>query len=236
MFNANLTNCDQEPIHIPGKIQSHGFLIAIDQFYNISFCSENISNFLPLTAASLLNQPLVFFEDHLENSAPSGFLAQLILLGKVGNSIKSVDPYPIEIKGNVFNLIISISGNQYLLEFEPEYTDLKSDVTRMIGQSLSQIMLNSSLSQLLDNAAGEIKKVIGYDRVMIYKFHDDGHGEVVAEAKESNLSTFLNLHYPASDIPKQAKDLYKINLTRLISDVHTEPSAIVTLKNKETST
>ncbi len=231
MFNTNLTNCDQEPIHIPGKIQSHGFLIAADQFHKVTFCSENIAAFLPISAIALLNQPLVYLEDYFKNPAPAGYLVQLIALGKANKNFESFNPYSIEINGQPFNLIISISGDQYLLEFEPEYSNLNSDFHRIIGHSLSQMMADASLSQLLANAAIQVKKVIGYDRVMIYKFHDDGHGEVVAEEKENNLDPWIGLHYPASDIPVQARELYKINLTRLISDVNTEPSPIITLQN-----
>ncbi|MGV8878654.1 MAG: ATP-binding protein [Sphingobacteriaceae bacterium] len=231
MFKANLTNCDQEPIHIPGKIQCHGFLIATDQYHKITFCSENISKFLPLSAKLLLDQSLAFLEDYFENSAPAGYLIQLMNLGSINNIFGSFNPYAIKIQKQAFNLIISVSGNQYLLEFEPEYSDLNSDILRVISDSLSQMMADSDISRLLTNAAVQIKNIIGYDRVMIYKFHEDGHGEVVAEEKENILNTWMGLHYPASDIPKQARDLYKINLTRLISDVQTDPSPIATMVN-----
>ncbi len=235
MFNANLTNCDQEPIHIPGKIQSHGFLIAVDKFYKVTFCSENISEFTPLSATQLLNQSVAFLEDYIENPPTAGFLIQLMTLGIANNTFENFNPFSVKIQGQAFNLIISVSGEYYLLEFEREYSDLKSDLLRLIGQSLSKMMADSNLSQLLDKAAGQIKNIIGYDRVMIYKFHADGHGEVVAEEKESSLDTWMGLHYPASDIPKQARELYKINLTRLISDVHTAPSSIATWENIATN-
>ncbi|RZK73912.1 MAG: GAF domain-containing protein, partial [Pedobacter sp.] len=77
----------------------------------------------------------------------------------------------------------------------------------------------------------EIKKVIEYDRVMIYKFLEDGHGEVVAEVKNDDLEPFFGLHYPASDIPQQARALYKLNFTRIIADVNTSDSAIATFTN-----
>ncbi|WP_431295300.1 GAF domain-containing protein [Pedobacter sp. P26] len=68
---------------------------------------------------------------------------------------------------------------------------------------------------------------------MIYKFLEDGHGEVVAEEKEETLEAFFGLHYPASDIPKQARELYKLNLTRLIADVNIADSKIITFKENE---
>ncbi|MGV8877828.1 MAG: ATP-binding protein [Sphingobacteriaceae bacterium] len=231
MFNANLTNCDQEPIHIPGKIQSHGFLIVADQSHKIAFCSENISEFLPLSAASVLSHPLALLEDHLNYATPGDFLTQLILLGSVNNDFEPFNPYSIKIRGEAFNLIISVSGDYYLLDFEPEYSDLNSNLLPIIGHGLSQMMADANLTSLLGNAAVQIKKIIGYDRVMVYKFYDDGHGEVISEAKETHLNPWIGLHFPSSDIPRQARDLYKINLTRLISDVYSEPSSIATLKH-----
>lgn len=233
MFNANLTNCDIEPIHIPGKIQGHGFLIISDQEHTITCCSENIAQFLAISAQELLQQPLSILEKFLSSTASAGFLTQLITLGTANNNFKSFNPYTLEIQGKPFNLIISVTGDQYLLEFEPEYSDLKSDLFKIIGHSLSEMLTDSSLSQLLYNAAAQIKKIIGYDRVMIYKFHADGHGEVVAEEKNEELPTLLGLHYPASDIPKQARELYKLNHIRIISDVDTVPSAIIGLEGQQ---
>jgi chemotaxis family two-component system sensor kinase Cph1 len=89
------------------------------------------------------------------------------------------------------------------------------------------MLADTNLSSLLGNAAEQIKKIIGFDRVMIYKFHDDGHGEVVSEVRVPELEPFMGLHYPASDIPKQARELYKVNLTRLIADVATAPAALL---------
>ena len=236
MFNANLTNCDKEPIHIPGKIQSHGFLIVTDNQYNISFCSENVINFLSVEAKVLLDQPLVLLENYLENPSPTGFLVQLIMLGKANNSFESFNPYTIDIQGAAYNLIISSTGDYFLLEFEPDFSNLHDDLQRVVGRSLSEMLGDSDLNKLLKNAAVQIKKIIDYDRVMIYKFLEDGHGEVVAEEKNTELNGWLGLHYPASDIPQQARELYKINHTRLISDVQTEPSAISTFQEISATT
>lgn len=228
-FNANLTNCDIEPIHIPGKIQNHGFLIVADNEYIISACSENISAFLSVAPALLLQQPLEMLEKYLATITPSvGFLKQILQLGQANGNFENFNPYSLNIRGRAFNLIISKSGNHYLLEFEPEYSDLESDLVKTIGSSLSEMLADSKLSNLLEKAAIKIKEIIGYERVMIYRFHKDGHGEVVAEQKSEQLESLLGLHYPASDIPRQARELYKLNHVRLISDVQTEPSCILT--------
>ncbi|WP_407427177.1 ATP-binding protein, partial [Arcticibacter sp.] len=104
---------------------------------------------------------------------------------------------------------------------------LSLDIQKMVGRSISEMLADKNLQNLLNNTVLQIKNIINYDRVMIYKFAEDGHGEVVAEARNSNLGPWLGLHYPASDIPQQARELYKVNLTRLIANVHTEPSSIL---------
>lgn len=226
-FNANLTNCDLEPIHIPGKIQNHGFLLVADKNYQISCCSQNIKDFLPVTAEELLGKPIDHVEQYLARNSSAGFFKQLLILGAANNRMDNFNPYQLEIQGAPYNLIISLSGNQYLLEFEPIISNAATDLLKTIGHSLSEILSSSQLIPLLQKAATHIKDIIGYDRIMVYQFHADGHGEVVAEEKTDALESLVGLHYPASDIPKQARELYKINHVRLIADVNGAPSAII---------
>ena len=233
MEKIDLTNCDKEPIHIPGKIQSNGFLIAADKNYIINFCSDNIFNFLPVTAAQLLNQPVKILSSYFTKGEPEDFITNLIKIWHTHKGFEPVNPYPVQIGEKAFNLIICMAGDYFLIEFEPEISDIKSDVQRIIGGSLSKMLADTTSYELFYNTAEQVKKIIGYDRVMIYRFHEDGHGEVIAEAKNGDLKPFMGLHYPASDIPKQARELYKINLTRIIADVNIEPSSIVTLPFSE---
>lgn len=228
---TDLTNCDREPIHIPGRIQGHGFLIAIDGYFTIVCCSENISHFLPVTAISLLDKPIQSLESFLQKENGNDLIFKMFSPGQKRKGFEPENPYPIQISGNPFNLIITPQQDCYLLEFEPEISDLKSDIHRIIGNSISLMLSHSRLSNLLRESAEEIQKIIGYDRVMIYKFHKDGHGEVVAEVKNVELEPLMGLHYPASDIPKQARELYKINLTRLIANVDTKTSEIIASTN-----
>lgn len=226
-FSVDLTNCDKEPIHIPGKIQSHGFLIAIDKAsLNVSYISDNTGTFLNEDPKKLLGKPLTLINSFITQRDPEFNIEDLLKLGIIRKSFDAISPHPIEINGNPFYLIISPSTVDWLLEFEP--LTLQYDIQSTIGRSASAILQGKSVATLLRNAAAEVKKLINYDRVMIYKFLDDGHGEVVAEEKEENLEPFFGLHYPASDIPKQARELYKLNLTRLIADVNTADAPIIT--------
>ena len=226
MHTPDLSNCDLEPIHIPGKIQSHGFLLAVDSLYNITFCSENISEFLPVTAGQILNNSVLILENYFQKNTYPDFFNRFATGMKEQLEIRN--PYLLNSNGQDFNLIISTSGDYYILEFEREEPGSDIHFHRLVGSSLSAIIANTHLSGFLSKSAEEIRKIIQYDRVMIYKFHPDGHGEVVAEDKKEELPPFLGLHYPASDIPKQARELYKLNHVRLIADVNKKPSDLVT--------
>jgi chemotaxis family two-component system sensor kinase Cph1 len=229
MNPIDLSNCDREPIHIPGKIQSHGFLIAISPDFKITYCSENIADFAQVNAVTLLGTPVYFLETVILKKMEE-FIAKLINIAQTEAGFYPVNPYPVTIGERNFNLVIAASADQYLLELEPAASDLGSDLQQAIGSTLSEILADANLPRLLDKTAQQIRKLIGYDRVMVYKFHEDGHGEVVAESKTEELEAWLGLHYPASDIPQQARELYKRNLVRLIADVGTLPSAILTYK------
>ncbi|GAA4324678.1 ATP-binding protein [Mucilaginibacter gynuensis] len=227
----DLTNCDREPIHIPGQIQSHGFFIVVDDACFIRFYSENVFNFLPSIPTDLLGRHIQDIEPLIGKNEPPDFINQLLNFGRGNKSFDQTNPFQTDIQGKPFYLIISKADNYFVLEFETATSDMNLDLQKMIGRSISEMLADKNLQHLLNNSARQVKQVIGYDRVMIYRFAEDGHGEVLAEAKNDDLEPWLGLHYPASDIPKQARELYKVNLTRLIANVHTTPSKVVTSAN-----
>lgn len=225
-FKVDLNNCDVEPIHIPGQIQSHGFLIVIDSDRKIQFYSDNVNTFLPGLPSDLLGKTIEDVESYFGHLYQSDFIAQLIISGKSRKGFEKINPVPVMICGNSFYLIISISSGNHILEFEVATSNYDLDIQSVMGSTISEILTHGKLEELMENAAIQVKQIIHFDRVMIYRFAEDGHGEVVAEAKNDELPPWLGLHYPASDIPKQARELYKLNLTRLIADVNSTPSRI----------
>ncbi len=234
-FKVDLTNCDKEPIHILGKVQGHGFLIGVnskDQLIN--YISENTAAYINEDAVKYLGKRIDELEArmNISNYGNELKLSQIITLG-LGNGFESINPFYIELDGKAFNLIIKNAAGIYLLEFEPCDKKEEFDVQKTIGRSISEILGESRLHSMLKTAAREIKKIIQYDRVMIYQFGEDGHGEVVAEEKNIELEPFLGMHYPASDIPKQARELYKINLTRIIADVDMDCPAIISNQGQD---
>lgn len=220
----DLTNCDREPIHIPGLIQSHGVLLVIDELeLKIIQVSANTKTLLGRKPEQLLNTHL---QDLLgENEIKA--IAQCL-----EKDFDSVNPLKISVNNTVFDGIIhrcdraSAQGlglRQLILELEPAQTTNKtefSDFYKLVISSINKLQNLSTPEQICQEIVKEIRVLTQFDRVMIYQLDTEGSGEVVAEDKQEHLTPFLGLHYPATDIPKQAKELYALNWLRLIPDVN----------------
>lgn len=231
-LEVDLTNCEKEPIHILGHIQSHGYLVAISpEEYTIVHVSDNIPGLVNRSAAELLGQSI---ENLLVNTdLPSSNLTELLNVGKRADSWESINPYRFRLQQKDYNLIIHKYDDLIILEWEPVGADSNTFLNqKLIAESLTDVQSSRTLTELWQHTANRVKSIIGFDRVMVYRFGSDWHGEVVAEAKEDHLEPFLGLHYPASDIPRQARELYKTNLVRLIVDVDSTPSAILSSPNR----
>jgi chemotaxis family two-component system sensor kinase Cph1 len=229
---TDLTNCDKEPIHILGKVQSLGFLVAFSKDDNtVMFVSNNLKQFTNIDYEQLLGKSIKQFFEVFDEQEISHGLLEIIRFG-MANNFESVNPIRIAIQQKMYNVVCHLSGNIIVLEFEPTYSDVDQHFQSLVGSSLSKILNGKNLNDTVTAAANQVKELIGYDRVMIYQFWEDGHGEVIAEAKNEEFEPFFGLHYPASDIPKQARELYKINLTRIIADVNAIPADIVGINDK----
>jgi len=218
-----LITCDTEPIHIPGKIQDHGYLFALHKDdFNIQYASENLPALCGIAIEQLLGASLekLLSTNHIQ--LRNNHVAQIKDFAQDDPEIK-LPALPVKVNNEPWFLVVHKSGDFIVLELEPADPSLDIELQRLLGASVSQILDSSNLQRSLQNAAGKVKEIIGYERVMIYRFWEDGHGEVIAEAKDENQEAFLGLHYPASDIPRQARALYKINLTRIIADTKAVP-------------
>ena len=185
VFKVDLTNCDKEPIHILGKIQSHGFLIAVNTSTKlISYLSENIIEYTGKEAKFFLGKTLKALGEELKlDVSGSQFISCLLTSDDLNmQSLENANPYYLELDEKPYNIILTKSGTEILLEFEPSVKD-EFDSQKIIGKAISEILSGTSLSLLLDNTVKVIKKIINYDRVMIYRFGEEGHGQVIAEEK-----------------------------------------------------
>ncbi|MGN7808633.1 ATP-binding protein [Flavobacterium sp. 22076] len=225
---VTLTNCEHEPIHIPGSIQPHGFLIGLDSDWKIDFCTANISLFVDLQHTDILGKNF---------TAIFGLQQQEQILDYINeDKIQNVFPLEINLLGKSFQVSIHKSHDIYVLEAEPKFADREklADVYTQTIQFVTQMNNTSSLKDLCALVAEGTREITGYDRVMIYKFDEQYNGEVFAESCREDLEPFLGLHYPHTDIPVQARELYIKNQLRLIVDIDYKPVPIFTIDdNKE---
>lgn len=208
---VDLSNCDQEPIHIPGSIQNHGALLCFTPEGKLATRSAN--------AAALLGdlpevgQPLD--EAHL-NAA-----ARAVIQAALEDRHGYVDARIITLASGAFDLVTHKSEGVLIAEFEQRPADAVSLESFALAahQAIQRIQRQPGVEDLLTLAVDEIARITGFDRVMAYRFLHDDSGEVIAEHKREDLEPFLGQRYPASDIPAQARRLYVINPIRLIADV-----------------
>lgn len=225
---VDLSNCDRELIHIPGRIQSHGFFFLINPHATITQYSENIGQYIPFLEGEIVGQRANRITAHIKGVAES--IDDLLQQGLSSSDFERINPVSIIINGGAYYMILSRIKENLLIEVEPALEDRELDIQRIIGSSIVNLLSDHTVDALCNTAVREVKGIIGYDRVMIYRFAEGGDGEVVAEAKNDDLPSWIGLHYPASDIPLQARELYRVNLTRIIADVHSMPAAIVSEK------
>jgi chemotaxis family two-component system sensor kinase Cph1 len=228
---VDITNCDREPIHVPGYIQGHGYLVAVDKLhFTIQYISENLLQKTKCTTVTLQGKTLNEFLEISNIQLKAISLAQLLNYASE-TTFEGINPVSVEIDGKPYYLIAHHYNNFLIIEFELRESAAEIELQRLIGPSLSKILDGKTLRIILQKASEQVKEIIHYDRVMIYKFWEDGHGEVIAEAKNEELEPYQGLHYPASDIPKQARELYKKNLTRIIADVNMPTSPILAVND-----
>jgi len=189
-----LAECAKEPIRTPGLIQSHGTLLGVDpQTSVVVVASENAREWLgrPITDAG---------------SDALGYAA------RTGNA---VDPVRVAWAGGPADAVVHRVDGLALVELEPVIDGTEYVRTGVVG-AIQRLSTVTSIAELHRQAAAEIRTITGFDRVMIYHFHDDGHGEVIADDRHPDLEPYLGLHFPSSDIPPQARQLYVTKLCRAI--------------------
>jgi two-component system, chemotaxis family, sensor kinase Cph1 len=228
---VNITNCESEPIHIPGSIQTHGFLIAIKSGDDkVTYASKNCEVHFHLPLIEILGKSLSLFFNKDELTAFTAYYQ--LADNEMGR------PFVFSLQGRLYNTIAYQSGQNIVLEMEPfteEHTQLP-DLYIQTKRFAYHTERADNLKNLCRDIANETKLITGYHRVMIYRFDKDYNGEVYAESKEDELEPFLGLHYPHTDIPAQARELYMLNHVRMIADVAFEPVPLFTLEEEGINT
>ena len=220
---VDLTSCDREPIHLISAIQPVGFLIAVSTDWLISRVSANAPDFLDRSVDDLLGASL---RDVLAGEAVHK-LRNLLSSLRGEDAVERAFGVQLVADGSRFDLAVHMSNGEIVMEAEPSEPESELNPSAFVQTMLSRLNRLTDLDALLKEAAGQVRALTGHDRVMIYRFHPDGSGEVVAERLQPGLEPFLGLRYPASDIPRQARALMERNIVRVVADLDATASAIV---------
>lgn len=222
---VDLTDCDREPIQTPGAIQPHGILLTLDpESFRLLQISVNVEERFGLSPEDTLAGGLAAI---LGTETSEELLADLKRARLSRNpiylrTIKSPDGAAYHAIGHCLDEVI-------LLELESS-PDARITFLRELYPLVSGFVVRMQTARtrraVLQLAAQQIREITGYDRVLVYEFDRDWNGTVVAEDRNERLPSYLDLRFPASDIPRQARELYRLNPSRVIPDAEYTPSAL----------
>ncbi|NYE61599.1 light-regulated signal transduction histidine kinase (bacteriophytochrome) [Duganella sp. 1224] len=220
----DLTSCEREPIRTPGGVQPHGFLLALEGAGTVLQVSDNLAAFTGVAPAAALGQPLarVIGADNAAALAPQ--LAPDRLRERPAHLAT------ISLRDQPFDVLAHAWDGLHILEFEPTRGSYGADLLQLyplLGDFLNKITDADSIEELSRLAAADIRALTGFGRVMVYSFDDQGHGTVLAECLAEGYDSYLGQRFPASDIPRQARELYVANRVRLIQDANYTPAALL---------
>lgn len=233
--DLDLDACSREPIHRPGSIQPHGMLLAVsgsDSGATLIQASANAAPALGLPLEQALGQPL----EQALHPRIFGAVRSFLAAGPVPSR-----PVPVtvtELPGAGRHQLLAHAVNDaagegvVILELERLdglETDLLDHVYPRMREALERLDALNAPADLLSCAAQEVRALTGFDRVLIYRFDADWHGTVVAEDGNGRLPSYMDLRFPASDIPTQARELYRLNRQRLIPDAGYAPVPLVAM-------
>lgn len=207
---SDLEACSREPIHIPGAIQPHGILLAFsDPDLICRQVSANAAAIFPQGSGSLLGR-----------TAESIFGSDLIL-GISTDDPPIESPISLQLPSGDTDAIVHRHDGMIIVEIERSPD--RSSQHRRLQKGLAELRNAPDLSSLYATAARFIANFTGFERVMVYRFDHDWHGEVVGEFLREDVASYMGHHFPASDIPEQARALYSKNWLRLIPDAEYRP-------------
>src|SRR4249919_25017 len=220
--DVDLTNCDREPIHLLGAIQPIGFLLVLTADWIISNASANAGEFLELDDKGLVGRPA----SKIVTKQAIHTLRNRLALLRGKDAMERVFRMPLQANGKLFDVALHMSGSRIILEGEPSTEHDYGDATGTVRGMVNRLEQAPDMTAFFNEGARQVRALTGFDRVMVYRFGADGSGEVVAESAKSGIGSFLGLHYPATDIPKQARELYLRSLLRIITDIDSDPVPI----------
>ncbi len=231
---ADLSNCEDEPIHVPGAIQPHGLLFAVDPHtLLVAVASLNTGELVGVRAEDAVGRPLAQLVgpelvEAVRARAEEGTLKEPLI-------VALPQDLPGSLAGAEVDVAVHVSGARLVVELEPIGRPRSVMLSYQSARSaMARLSAETTVLGLAARLAREVTVLTDFDRVMVYRFDTDWNGEVIAEERRADRAPFLGLHYPATDIPAQARRLYTVNWTRLIADVDYQPVALHPLRDPGT--
>ncbi len=228
----DLSSCDREPIHIPGSIQPHGFLLAVDESDVVRVASGTAATFLARPLASIFGMDL----QQLFGAETGDELVAGLRQAPLSTAMRLL--VHVENGPNRFEVIAhqpaNVGAPLTILEFEQshELVDVEALNARLYN-FVAAVRRAGTVEEVCQAAVEEIRALTRCDRVVLYRFDEQGHGIVLAEQlaeqlAEERFPSYLGLRFPASDVPVQARRMYELNRVRIIPNVDYEPSPLFT--------
>jgi two-component system, chemotaxis family, sensor kinase Cph1 len=239
-LNYYLTSLKQPSIHTLTKVQSHGVLLVLQEPDLIVLqVSDNTVSIFGVAPNRLLGQPL---EQILDVFQVEKFRADLQEKNFERSNyskvwvLKSTDNYSI--CDAVFH---RSPDGALILELEPTQKDEEhipflsfyhlAKTSILQGRGFGKERMMTNLPAFGKNVVAQVREMTGFDRVLLYQFDDDGHGEVIAEDKAERMESYLGLHFPAADIPLPAREMFLANQIRVIPDTREQAVEMIPAKH-----
>lgn len=216
-----LQTCTAEPIHQLGKVQSYGALLVLsaDNRRTVLQVSDNINNFIELPVEGALGKQL----DELVGEASALQVERLIAVANLHSTATGLIRASPQTKSVDLDAYVYGVNDMWVLEICQDKDLPKRDQLGELLMNMQNSMLafapNTESTTYFEQVTQLIRDLTGYDRVMMYRFHVNWDGEVIAESCVETATSYLGLRFPASDIPAQARLLYTKNLVRMVADI-----------------
>jgi two-component system, chemotaxis family, sensor kinase Cph1 len=219
--------CGSLPLQFINQVQPYGFLVVTDESSRIIQVSENIEAFTSLHITGVIDTP---FNSLLGEHQFQNILQQV-------NSSKGKLPFSIQIQSKEFNTMVHRKDGQLIFEIERKEGSKDSFNTffHAFKFMMNEIESIDSIEELSRHVLAQLKSLLGLDRIMIYQFDKDWNGLVIGEVLEDDMEPYLGLHFPASDVPRQARALYEKNAFRMIPDREFVPVKLYPIINSVTN-
>nr|WP_246408294.1 ATP-binding protein [Parvularcula dongshanensis] len=222
-----MSTCDREPIRTPGSIQPHGLLFALQgEDFEVAQVSVNVSVRLGRSGSEVLGLPISAL---LGESVAHRLAAVLPLVPETVRQLGVLD-----VGGGPWAGVVHSADGLLILELEEVGRNESGSADRVypelqpVVQELEAAVDAADVSAIV---AREVRRISGFDRVLIYRFDEVWNGTVIAEARNERLPSYLDLRFPASDVPAQARELYRLNRLRLIPNAAYDPVPLLPSDN-----